>query len=169
MAVTITRAKTVARLTAIKINVAYLLRIAAGLSNDSMDIIDKILDDKAANTFRVYGFNSNMLCRAQLDLSIDWNEHGIQINNGKTYVAIDENIDGSCSDEVIEMARVFNKFTKQYSLTKEYRVAFCPGVDYSKYGFETGGDIQWDGEKQTLTNLDVQQLPELCLGLYASF
>ena len=116
----------------------YLLRLAGGLSEHSMNNIDRILDDKAANTFHVYGFNSSKLCRAQLALSIDWDEYGIQINSGKSYVALDTSVDEGVSIEVVEMVRVFDKFIKTHSLNREFRVAFCYGVDSLKYGFETG-------------------------------
>ena len=170
MAATITYAKTMARMDAIKITVGYLLRLAGGLSEYSMNNIDRILDDKAANTFHVYGFNSSKLCRAQLDLSIDWDEYGIQINSGKSYVALDTSVDEGVSIEVVEMVRVFDKFIKTNSLNREYRVTFCYGVDFSKYGFETGSSINWHGERQTLIpNLDIPELSELRLGLYASY
>lgn len=169
MTVTRTYAKTMARLDGIKFQVRYALRMAAGLSDSSLNVVDRILDDKAAETIHIYGFNSAKLCRAQLDISIDWNEYGLQINAGKSYIAVDDRWVDGASIEIQEAARTFDKFIWDNSLTREYRVTFCYGINSSKYGFGAGSPINWSGEKEKLTSLDIQELPELRLGMYASY
>jgi len=169
MAITRTITTTAARLDLIKFQIRYVLKMAAGLSDSGLDIVDKILGDKVGETFHIYGFNSSKLCRAQLDISIDWKEYGLQIDAGKSYIAIDDRWVDGASIEIQEAARTFDKFIKSNSLTREYRVTFVYGTDIYKYGFAPGSPINWSGEKQELITLGIEELPELKIGLYAAY
>lgn len=166
----VTKTITVARLELLKMQVRIALRRSANADQKGLDAVDKGLDKKWIKRVTVYGFDSQKLCRAQLDLEIDWNEHTVQLSRGKAQVTIDGRWPDNTAIEIYEAINVFNWCVETNKLHTEWVISYAPHLNRDEInrilGFKPAPPVRWAG-KATGTEMDIPELPEVRVGLYA--
>jgi hypothetical protein len=166
----VTKTITVARLELLKMQVSIALRRSANADQKGLDAVNKGLDKKWIKRVTVYGFDSQKLCRAQLDLEIDWNEHTIQLSRGKAHVTIDGRWEDSTAIEVDQAVQLFNKWVETNMLRTEWVISYAPHLNRDEInralGFKPADPVRWAGEGVGV-DLDIPELPELRVGLRA--
>lgn len=173
--VTYAKTKTFTRIGAIKRQFRTLLRRATSISLETLEKLEKGLDDPWIAEVSVYGLDKQKLCRAQLILKIDWNEYKLQIDAGRATVAVDEKkwVDETAI-EVDECIRLFNDFVEEKSLITEWVVVFAASVraDDTKLkevrntlGLQPREPFKWAKKGQGWLD-KISELPELRVGCY---
>lgn len=169
MATTVTRTQaiTFTRLGIIKIQFRYLLRKTTDISLETLERLEKGLENAWIKQINIYGFDGQKLCRAQLMLQVDWDEYKYQLACGRATVAIDNKWIDNIAIEVDEPIIMFNDFVKEKSLTIKWGVVYTKLVyaDDAKLkevrstlGLEPMGTIKWAEE---LTEEWSKTIPEI--------
>ena len=170
---TYTGAFTYIRLELIKMQLKIILRRTTDISKETLEnSIEKGITNRWIKEISIYGLDNNSLCRAQLDLEIDWNEYNLQVSMGRARVHIADGFlseDGALPD-VDEAIKVFQKYVEHYSLTTKWTVTYRAGVDRQKVndilGFIPAEPLKWAKGKKPLWAANIEELPEVKLGLY---
>lgn len=159
---------TFARLELIKMQIRIAIRRASGISNASLESINKGLDNRWIRVVNIYGFDNQRICHAKLSIEIDWHEHKIQLSKGKTMVSIDGWKDNT-SIEIDESLNVFNKYIKVNNLKTEWSVIYQSHFDRDyineQLGFTTMSPIQWATNKGVTSITNIPELSEITVGL----
>ncbi|MGH7931187.1 MAG: hypothetical protein ACREQV_25735 [Candidatus Binatia bacterium] len=87
---TYTRTVSVPRLSLIKVQVGAALRRGTGISDKLLEKIKRALTERWINAVMMHGFDNTGRCRAEIVLSIDWNNHQINLSAGHDMVDIGE-------------------------------------------------------------------------------
>ncbi|MFB2892242.1 hypothetical protein ACE1CI_04775 [Aerosakkonemataceae cyanobacterium BLCC-F50] len=172
MATTVTRskAKTFARLAILKIQFRYLLRKTTDISLETLERLEKGLENAWIKKVNIYGFDVQKLCRAQITLQVDWDEYKYQLSCERATVAIDNKWIDDTAMEVYEPIIIFNDFVNEKLLTKEWGVIYTRSVyaDEAKLkevrsalGLAPRGSIKWAEEPTVQWSEKIQELPEL--------
>lgn len=161
------------RLELIKMQLKIALRRTTNISQDTLEnSIDKGITNRWINEITIYGMDRSDLCRAQLNLEIDWNEYDLQISMGKVQIHVDDGLlsdDGSFPD-LDEAIKLFNKFVAKYSLHTKWTVTYRSDVDRQKInsilGFTSAEPLKWAKTKNPAWSTNIDELPEVKIGLY---
>jgi len=149
------------------------LRRTTNISQDTLEnSIDKGITNRWIKEITIYGMDDSDLCRAQLDLEIDWNEYDLQISMGRVQIHVDKGLlsdDGSFPD-LDEAIKLFNKFVAQYSLHTKWTVSYRSEVDMNKInsilGFKPAEPLKWAKTRNPAWSTTIDELPEVKIGLY---
>ncbi|MBD1213421.1 MAG: hypothetical protein ACK4ZH_01030 [Dolichospermum sp.] len=157
------------RLELVKIQTSSLIsKLVPTVTEKQIDKIDRIIEDKVIKVLSIYGFDSEDCCHLQLNLEFDWDEHYLEITSGNKEIGLDDSWKNNICPEVRDFARSFKNMASKLPITKtEYRVSFCDGVDYTKYGFKDGTTIKWN-RKTEFFQEKIEGLSELELKLYVA-
>ena len=165
---------TFTRVALLGIQIRVALKRTTNISEYTLGlIVDKALENMWITQYIVYGFDKDGLCRAQLTLDIDWDEHTLLIKNGKASVTIDERWTDNTAIEVDEAVNLFKKFTYSNSLRVEWQVHYSPWVYntpgkkdevQNALGLVTANPIKWAGPTKSI-DMAVPELSELKVGL----
>ena len=170
---TTTSTFTYIRLELIKMQLKIALRRTTSISSQTLDnSIDKGLTNRWIKKITIYGIDNKSLCRAQLELEIDWNEYDLQISMGKVKVFVDQGLqsnDGSLPD-LDEAIKLFNRFVSEYSLSTKWVVTYRKDLDRdninSLLGFVRAESLTWAKSKNPSWSTTLEELPEVKIGLY---
>ena len=174
MAFTFTSTSTFTRTELIEVQVRAALRRTTDISAETLDRLMGGIENRWVEKFLVYGFDSRSICRAELELQIDWGEYGAQISAGRTKVTIDQRWADNTAIEVDEVIHMFNRCVKGESLRTEWRVFFTPDVYRNEallrrvqeaLGVRTAPPVTWAGQRIGKI-LGIEELPEVKIGLY---
>lgn len=168
MATTFTVTSTMVRLEVIKTQIKVALRRTTVINAGNLAFIEKLLDNKCAQSFSIYGMDYQNLCRAQLSLEIDWNEYDFQLSQGRARISIDERWTDNTAIEVDEAIKLFMKFVDAKSLKTEWGYSLCAWADNVAKRVELGitpsgyKSVQWSPDGEWVT--EIPELPELRVG-----
>ena len=175
MATTVTAAKTFARIALLKIQLRTVLRRTTDISEGTLNRLMSGVDKRLICGFSIYALDGKGLCRAELDLDIDWSEHDVQLAIGKATIAIDETKwQNDTAIEIDEAVNAFKEFVAQERLRTELRTPLIPEVrnDAERYkqaldelGLVLADPVKWAGTKAGV-ELGIDELPELRVGLF---
>lgn len=175
MAVTVATAKTIARMVLIKAQFRQALRRTTSISEASLAKLEIGFDNHWIQEIQIYGLDANKLCRAQLILSVDWDEHDIQISSGRVTIAIDgDKWTDNTAIEVDEAIRAFDKYVQQQGLRTDWHVFYIPWVNADtkmlQHVRNTLGHVAADPVKRASKyeswTSSVPELGELTVGCY---
>lgn len=168
MASTYTSAKTFPRLALLKIQFETALR-RLGQSEETINFYKKLIDKNWLKKTSFYALDNDNYCLAQLDLTIDWDEHGRQIFAGKTTVAIGKGWENNTAPELITVIKYFNEFVSENHLTIKRQFTYKNDVNAEKanqeLGLDFGEEIQWKQGNRQKYSETIRELPELKVGL----
>ena len=169
MSNTYTSAVTIARLDLIKLQFKIALRRTTGISEHSWKKIEKGLSKGWIKTLNIYAFNSKGLCKAQIELEVDWHQHDVELRNGKTTIALDEGWINNTAIEVDEVIQIFKDYVSHNNLNIKWCVFYPSHLDADeinrKLGFVKAKPIKWSGKKEG-ANFSIPELKELRVGYY---
>lgn len=169
MAKTFTYTAVFTRIELIKMQVRILLRRTAEITDDFLSNIEKGLDKKWINKITIYGLDNDNLCRAQLTLEIDWEEHDFQISKGKATVSIDERWENNTAIEVDEAINIFEKFVRKKGLKTTVIYNHPDWVNLNKVCKELNlvkaETPRWKKEFQQF-KIKIPEVPEISVGCY---
>lgn len=113
---------------------------------------------------QVHGVDSIGLCRARIQLAVDWSEHGAKLVSGRATVLVDSRWTDETAVEVQEAVELFQEYVSAKSLTSRWTVTYSPGVDGAfanrELGFSPAKPINWASPPQSV-NFEVPELSEL--------
>jgi hypothetical protein len=159
---------TFARMGLLKMQIRIALRRTVNITEKSIEAIELGLENKWISQASIYGMDGNNLCRAQLDLAIDWNEYDVHMSKGKATVSIDGSWENNTAVEVDEAAALFNKYVRLNKLSTTWAVFYPPGLNEDeinrRLGFVTIKPIKWAGTGISHQS-QIPELPELRVGL----
>jgi hypothetical protein len=176
MPVTYTHATTHARIDLIKIQFRRALRRTTSISPTTLEslMIGLHPDNKYIKELHIYGLNNQKLCRAQLIITIDWNEYETQLSHGKGTVAIDERWTDSTAIELDEAIILFDSFVRTNALTTEWRILYTAQVYANTsllarvrqtLGLSSTSPVKWAGSPQG-TKMSIPELSEITVGCF---
>jgi hypothetical protein len=175
MAKTVThvKTKTYTRINLIKAQVEIALCRTTDMSMETiMNSILAGIDKHWISKVHVYGFDSENLCRAQLSMEIDWDEHDVQIAKGNTTVIIDDDGRKWRDNTVIELNKaisLFNDYVGEYSLKTKCYTVYAPGVDREEanriLNRVPAKPIKWKDKADGFVS-DIPEIKELRVGFY---
>lgn len=148
-----------------------LRRTICSISASSLDAIIKGVKNHWIKKISIYGIDSDGLCRGQISLEIDWNEHDKQISMGITQITLDETYDkDGGSVEVDEITKLFNDFVRNKHLRTEWTVSYSSQVDIDyvdrELGFSTVKPLKWVEGERLSTGHIILGIKEVNVGLY---
>jgi len=159
---------TFARMELLKMQIRIALRRASEISKKNLAAVEKGLDNQWISEVNIYGLDHSGLCRAQLSLEIDWDEHGVQLSEGRARVTIDESWIDNTAVEIDEAVELFNKYVKINNLKVKLRFYYRSylDVDYinRQLGFVSAEPITWAAPGVS-DNREIPELPELKVGI----
>jgi hypothetical protein len=162
------------RLVFLKVQLRYALRETCNIDESTLNRLMTGVDEPWVKTFHIYAFDSRKLCRAQLEMDIDWNEHNRQLSIGKTTVALDSKWSNNVLIEVEEMTKAFNAFVKHHNLKTEWKVTYTSQVHNDSellrraratVGTAPSEKIIWAGASASM-NMSNSDFPDLKVGLF---
>lgn len=164
----ITNAMTFARLDLLIAQIRVALRRTTGIPSDSLESIEAGIQRRWIGDVDVYGIDASYLCRAHLNIHIDWDEYNRQVSRGRVIVGIDEKWIDDASIEIQEATLTFNRHIQLKSLSTRWTVTYTKWTDRAEanrvLGFVPAEPIRW-GSNPAGTSLIIPELPELCIGL----
>src|ERR1043166_9487608 len=85
---TYTGTQTFTRINLLKFQVRSVLRRLTDISPEALERLVDGLEKRLVRSFMVYAFDSSKLCRAEIKLDRDWDEHEAQLAIGRTTISI---------------------------------------------------------------------------------
>ncbi|KOR36749.1 hypothetical protein AM228_11320 [Planktothricoides sp. SR001] len=171
--VTYTKSITCTRIEIIKSQVKIALVRTTDLSDYAIEnSILKGIEYQWIREVNVYGLDSSNLCKAQLIMTIDWEQHNLQIANGKATVVITE--DGrtwkdNTALELREAIKLFMDYAKANNLKAKCHTRYAPGVNHEEadrvLGMVDAEPIQWNAKARGF-DCYIQEVEELRVGFY---
>jgi hypothetical protein len=172
MATTYTYTATFARLELIKMQVRIALRRTLNISESELSKVEKWLDARCIQQIIIYAKDDYNLCRAKLEMEIDWDEYNFQLSRGRAKVTIDDKWIEGTAVEVDEIIRMFNKFVSSNSLATSWGFTLNPkwtdtSDNRQKLGIGLGSapPEKWKGQGRSYA---IPELSELRVGFYFS-
>lgn len=170
MAITRVITSTYTRVELIKTQFRVTLRRTTLVEKQTLDVIEKAIDNKWIQEMTIYAFDNSNFCRGELVLKIDWNEYNIQMSQGNIKVAIDDQIwDNQTAVEIDELIRLFNRFVQNKNLWTKFVVRYPSHLDRnyinSQLGFVNADPVTWAKGDRINQSLSIEELPELKVGL----
>ena len=123
-----THSKTHARSRLIQMQVRAMLRRATGMSSTRLNELLIGVKEKWLNKFAVYAMNGAGLCCAELSLTVDWNEHGLQVKLGHSDVPLPSGWEQDTAIEVDEAVSTFLQHVQESQLKTEWAVFYSDHV-----------------------------------------
>lgn len=177
MAKTVTSTSTFARLLLLKMQIRTVLRRTTAISEHTLDKLMVGVENRWIEKVMIYGFGTDRLCRAELVLKIDWEEHNVQLALGKVEVTVDQQKWlSNTAIEVDECVRAFRGFVEKYKLKTDWRITLVNEVlgnerklrdVRKKLGTSKADSLKWAG-KRLGEIVEISELPELQAGFYMS-
>ena len=125
MAFTHTITKTVTRPYLIEVQVmSAFRRTIPNISEETLSNLKLGIKNKWIKYFDIYGMDQNNLCRAQIVLEINWEEHTFQMKLGNENVNISKQWKNDVAIEVDEALITFNELVKDLNLWTEWTVSY---------------------------------------------
>lgn len=87
---TITKAKTVARINAIKSNIFGTLRQCVEVNDNLRKSVEIAFDEQLIDAVKVLAFNKDRICVQVLRLDVNWDTYGVHIKNGRDTIQVDK-------------------------------------------------------------------------------
>ena len=169
LSLSVSKTKTYPRLQLINMQIRIALRRSTKVQESSLQSIEKGIMNKWINRVDIYGIDINGLCRSQLTIDIDWDEHGVQIKKGNVSITFDESWIDDTAIEIDEAIQWFNKYNKSKKLTTKWTVSYCYNYDADsinkQLGFCRPNPIQWATGNTDPELLQINEIPELKVGL----
>ena len=170
MATTRAFTSTYTRIELIKTQFRVTLRRTTLIENDTLEVIERAIDNKWIKELTIYAFDYYNYCRGELTLIIDWNEFDIHMSQGNVKVAIDDQMwNNQTAVEIDELIRLFNKFVQSKGLQTRFVVQYPSHLDSnyinSQLGFVTADPVTWAKGGTINESLSIEELPELKIGL----
>jgi hypothetical protein len=167
-----TATQTFARLEILKSQVRTVVNRTTDLSLETIkNTFDKGIDKRWINGIKIYALDSENRCCAQLFMEIDWDEHNLQLSQGKTTVSIDgKNWLNDTIFEVGEVIHVFNLYVSKNSLKTSCRVSYLSSLDeeevMKQLNLTEGEEIKWKNGSRLPNANKIPELPEFSIGYY---
>ena len=173
---TYTTTSTHTRLGLLEIQIRSVLRRTTDIEGEYLDTLMEGVSRRWLTAFHVYAFDREGMCRGELTLDIDWDEHGRQIAIGKQTVTIDARWRDDTAIEVDEAARFFELFVREFSLETDWRTTCAREIItdpnkrkqvYTHLGLTAADPVTWASDPAG-RQLRISELPELKVGVYLS-
>ena len=161
MARTLTKANTYLRLSLLKLQVRLTLIRVAHLSEEELArTVDQAMDDRTLTKVKIYGMDEQNVCQAGLILTVDWEEHQLQLDNGRKRLSIDSRWRNEMAPEIDEAIRMYSDFVEHEGL----RIAVHYNIDgdFEKYGLVSAPAISL----AEALKLNVPELSELSIAVF---
>lgn len=164
-----TATRTYTRIGLLKMQIRIALRRTTGECDNTLNrVIDKGLDHQWIGRVLIYAVDKSCMCRAQLTLDIDWDEHKLQLSRGHVSVSIDERWKDDTAIELDEIIALFNRYVEEYGLDTKWACykATSAKISMEEYlkelGLVYGKPIQWERGWSS----PIPELPELRVGCH---
>jgi len=174
MAKTYTSTKTYTRILFLQKQIIEILRTTTQVSDDMLSKLLQAVEKQWIHEINIYALDYNNLCRAKLNMTIDWSEYQRQISIGKITIAVDSRWKNDLLPETDSTIWAFNEYVRRYSLRTEWRISYTDwiGNNASKLaearrflGTSPGKSIKWVGK--TIGDYGKNKdFPEFGIGLY---
>lgn len=165
--ITYTGTKTFTRVELLKLQVHIALRKTTNITDEILArTVDKGIDKQLLSKITVYGVDDQNICRAQLILEIDWDEHNRQIMHGKATVTIDSRWTDDTAIELDETIKIFNSYVESNSLKVKWQYSHPQEVDLAVVCRELGVVKAETIKLKPIWEKKIPELPELCVGLF---
>lgn len=156
--------RTFSRIDLLTTQVKIVLRRTTTARPDVLTKIEEGVRKCYIKAVSVVAIDHQGLCRAQLELEIDWDEFNLQISRGKLKVAIDGWSDDTAI-EIDELISLFMKVVRERQLSTEWRCTINPAFDFntvcSVLDMRRAESIRWSGEPTDAWSSLIPELPEL--------
>jgi len=174
MARTYTSTKTYTRILFLKKQIRQVLRETTQISDDMLGKLLEAVGKKWIDQIDVYALDYNNLCRARLNMDIDWDEYNRQMAIGKITIAVDTRWENDLLPQADGSIWAFNQYVQEYGLRTEWRISYTDWIynNPSKLaqardflGTSPGKPIKWAG--RTANDYVKNKIfPEFGIGLY---
>ena len=166
---TATSTYTYARLQLLKLQIEIAIRRIGGVSASFQQSILNGLDKRLIGEVSFYALDASNLCRAQLDLTIDWARHELEVTSGRATVTIDGRWRESAAIEVDAAIDLFNRYVHENSLSSRCLVSYARGVDGTaanrELGLKDAEPMKWAEGDRVTRGYNIPELKELRVGL----
>ena len=120
-----TSTKTFARIDLLSTQIRIALRRTTDISPSTLEQIELGVKKQWIQMVNLYRFDNKNLCRAEVILEIDWDEHKLQLSKGKATVLRDvDKWTGDTAIELDEAIMLFNQFVADESLRTKWTVTY---------------------------------------------
>lgn len=156
MARTITATQTYARFALLELQVRALLRESAELSEGTLDRVSRGLrDPHYIEIVIVQGLYPNGKIGAELELSIDWRTHTLELKSGGGELQVPGSWDGGIAPSIKEGVRTFLIACQEAGLAREFSVVYGSHFDRDEVnrllGFVRGKSREWARPPEDIT------------------
>ena len=174
MAQTYTSTRTYTRILFLQKQIREILRTTTQISNDMLSKLLQAVEKQWIHQIDIYALDYSNLCRARLNIRIDWDEYQRQMSIGKITIAVDSRWKNDLLPETDSTIWAFNEYVKKFSLRTEWRLSYTNSVynNSSKLaearrflGTSPGEPVKWAG-KTIDDYVKNRGFPEFGLGLY---
>ena len=146
-----------------------LIRLTDASMGTLLNTIDSGLDKQWISAINIYAMDNQNLCRAQLSLSINWDEHNRQLSLGRSKITINPKSGSNTSIEVSESANFFEGYVNQNSLTIKWQVSVPANVNFDEacrvLGIKRAEPPTWAKSKDGII-IPIPEATEMAVGLY---
>lgn len=174
MAHTYTSTKTFTRILFLQRQIGEILRSTTRINDLDLYKLLEAIEKQWIQELTVFAFTFENLCKAKLNMEINWDEYNNEIAVGRVTVVVDERWKDDMLPQTEMAIWAFNKYVDKYNLSTKWRVSY-PDYVYQNsallskvrtfLGTSPGEPIKWAGKtiEDYLMNKD---FPEFGIGLY---
>lgn len=175
---TITTAKTVARIKAIKSNIFGTLRQCVDVNDSLRKSVEIALDEQLIDAVKVLAFNKDRVCVQMLRLDVNWDTYGVHIKNGRDTIQVDKRYANFNGDDIAarfdEVVADFNELTVgldiEWTIEVSNKITVEKFVErFKSYGWKNRKDpIKWGNNFEKTHYASEANLDELTISIHVA-